>query len=539
MDLAQLLSEEFDAASFAAEDLTERRLAITAAVREAHAAGTTSEVVELIRTGVGQVKSIDAEIAARAALDAQSAADADALVAELGDETDTGPIAASRGLVRGVNVPARSRPRSTTRGAGGGFTLVASGAPGRQAFNNLDEVHAALYETWSSLRHSSDVSPHTVASIDYTDAYPAERRIGGGDAFEVSERLLGYVADRNEQMRTRSGGVLLASGGVPGPPEPNYAVITFGQADRPLRDGLPSVLMRRGSTIYNISPVLSSVLLDTAAGAIGTVTSAQDLATATKNVQEVPAPVQKTVTVEAETMRWSQGNFADRFLPEWFAGFMKLGQVAFARHNEALRLADIKTNCTQYTDSIAHFGAYRDLKRQVLGEMEQLEDLIRDFSQPMCLLLPEYVPALLATDLIAQQPGDEAYNVTEESVRADVESWDPSLHVIWLKDSIRGRLTTTPGGQSPRSPGFDEDVEWALFPEGAFVYGDGGQLDLGILRDTVVSATNRFQTFYEGWECILPLVDKSICFWNTSSLCANGASQAAAAVTGTCEPQGS
>lgn len=591
--LAELLGTEVDLDALSQEEIEARRADLREAVRETHAGEKTAETVDLIKQGVAAVKATEDVIAARAEEAARIIAESDEALASMGDdeaaddedlegeetvegeteatETDAEvvelpaadapaeveeaaePIAAAakpaakpakRALVRGVRVPARSQPRATNRN---GVTMRVSGeVPGMSIgrdLANLDETNHVLFDKWFSMRKSRDGVPHTVATIDYKDIYPEERQISGGDAFEVANKLMGYLADRNERFRERavaiSEGTMVASGGVPGPPEPNYNVITYGQADRPIRDGLPSVLMKRGATIYNTSPVLSAVTLDTGSGAIGTVTSAQDLATATKDVQEVPAPVQKTVTVEAETMRWSQGNFADRFLPEWTAAFMKLGQVAFARHNEALRLADIKANCTQYTDTVAHLGAYRDLKRQVLGEMEQLEDLLRDFAVPICLILPEYLPALLATDLIAQQPGDEAYTVTEESVRRDVEGWDPSLHVIWAKDSIRGRLSVTPSGQSPRTPGFDEDVEWALFPEGAFVYGDGGQLDLGILRDTVVSATNKFQTFFEGWEALLPLVDKSICFWNTSSLCANGVTQASAVVSGLCEPQGS
>jgi hypothetical protein len=573
--LTELLAGITDFDTLSDVDLENLKLDLKQAARDAREGELTTEVTALIRQAAEQVVAVNAEQTARAEAAAQIVADADAAIALLGDDEDetpegetpeqpevaetpegeepapeapeapaetpeapeaevAEPIAASARPApkRPVAVPARHQPRANKRSP----ALIASGelkgiGAGHQ-FNTIDEMNEAIHSKWVSMRSTPDGVPHVVASVDYRDMYGDDRRITGGDAFEVSNKLMGYIAKRNEEL------AMVASGGVPGPAEPTYSVITYGQADRPLRDGLPSVLMSRGSTVLNTSPVLSAIVLDTGAGAIGTVTAAADLAGATKDIQEIPAPVSVTVTVEAETMRFSQGNFADRFLPEWTAGFMKLGNVAFARHNDALRLADIKAGCTKYTDTPAKFGAYRDLKRAFLGQTEELEDLVRDFNLPIRVLLPEYVPAMLASDLIAQAPGDAAWSITEERVRADIESWDPRVNITWLKDSIRGRLSTSPSGQSPRSAGFDADVEWAMFPEGAFVFGDGGQLDLGILRDTVVSATNKFQTFFESWEAILQLIPSSLCFWLTSSLCANGASQAAAAVN-VCSPQGS
>jgi len=63
-----------------------------------------------------------------------------------------------------------------------------------------------------------------------------------------------------------------------------------------------------------------------------------------------------------------------------------------------------------------------------------------------------------------------------------------------------------------------------------------GSLDVGLVRDSVMNATNKLQTFSENWEALAQLGPYS--YWITSSLCADGASQLASAID-VCSPEGS
>lgn len=539
--LAQLLSEEIDLASFGHEDLGDRRQALAAAVRQARAGGATHEVLGLMRTGLEQVKAIDAEIAGREADAAQVEADADSALGELDAIETAAPLAASTGLVRGIVIPARSRPRPTQRGAGGGYVMVASGAGAERVYRDEGELLEAINTTAQHTRASETA---LVASIQWRDSYAPDAIISDRGARDENTATLQRVSEQHrDRMRARAeaAAAMVSSGGVPGPGEAIYSVTTFGDAARPLRAGLPSALMKRGEVAYNQSPTMADLIVDTGStNAIGTVTSAQDLVGAAKGVQEMPAPTPLIAIVEANYMRFSQGNFADRFVPELTAAYLKLGQVRYARHNDARRFADIKAGATRhFVDTLAKFGALRDLKRAVLGITEELGDQFRDPDLPIHIMAPEFLPAMLASDLIAQSPGDSTWSITEDAVRANLEAMDPSISWSWVWDGTQTgqRLLQTPGGQSPRIPTWDNDVDLLIYPEGAWVFGDGGMLDLGILRDSVVSATNRFQTFLESWECVIPVVPVSYCA--TLSLCASGVSQAAAAVTGTCGPEGS
>jgi hypothetical protein len=63
----------------------------------------------------------------------------------------------------------------------------------------------------------------------------------------------------------------------------------------------------------------------------------------------------------------------------------------------------------------------------------------------------------------------------------------------------------TPGA-APQWPGQTSNgafvLSWLLFVTGAFQFLDGGRLDLGVVRDSVLDSTNDYETFVEPFEGI-------------------------------------
>lgn len=45
-------------------------------------------------------------------------------------------------------------------------------------------------------------------------------------------------------------------------------------------------------------------------------------------------------------------------------------------------------------------------------------------------------------------------------------------------------------------------VGWLLYPEGTYQFLDGGRLDLGVVRDSTLDATNDYETFVETFESV-------------------------------------
>lgn len=430
---------------------------------------------------------------------------------------------------RNVRVPARNMPRPT--GSPSPVSIVASGeqpgiAPGHE-FNSMGEVYEAVVRKWETMQRvrSGDGEQVHVARVDWRDQYPADRRLSG---LEEPGQVMALVAAASTPES-------LTAAGICGPPEPRYDLVTYGQTIRPVKGALPSFNARRGQIIFNTAPTLADVVIDNTGGAIDSITAAEDAAgTVTKTVQSISCPSPTTVSVRARSLQWKVNNYTDQFSPEVLPAYVGLGQVAFARQMEADLLADIKSGSTKWTDTPAKYGAYRDLKSTIVAVVEWYRDILRDDSVTLECLIPDFVPALLVTDMTRQQPGDASYNVTVAQMRADIASW--GVKPTFTEDSIRGRHLTTPSGQSPRTPGYDADVEYAIFPSGTWLYLDGGTLDLGVVRDSTLNASNQFQTFYEAWEAVAKLGVFSQ--WITQSLCSNGLSQIAKDVA-VCSPQGS
>ena len=69
-------------------------------------------------------------------------------------------------------------------------------------------------------------------------------------------------------------------------------------------------------------------------------------------------------------------------------------------------------------------------------------------------------------------------------------------------------------------PAFPTTVQWALYPEGAWLFLDGGQLDLGIVRDSKLVRTNDYMQFSETFEAAAKIGGESL--WITSTIDVSG-----------------
>ena len=67
-----------------------------------------------------------------------------------------------------------------------------------------------------------------------------------------------------------------------------------------------------------------------------------------------------------------------------------------------------------------------------------------------------------------------------------------------------------------------DNVQWAIYPDGAFLGIDTGSLELGIVRDSTLNSTNDFQVFGERFRNLVRIAPAQAAYWVTSDLCANG-----------------
>ncbi len=72
-------------------------------------------------------------------------------------------------------------------------------------------------------------------------------------------------------------------------------------------------------------------------------------------------------------------------------------------------------------------------------------------------------------------------------------------------------------------------MRWYLFPEGTFLFLDTGTLELGIVRDSVLNATNDFEIFGETFENVAFIGVESLAV--SSAICDSGTVTLPVAVT--------
>ena len=71
---------------------------------------------------------------------------------------------------------------------------------------------------------------------------------------------------------------------------------------------------------------------------------------------------------------------------------------------------------------------------------------------------------------------------------------------------------------------FPTMMAWNLFVEGSIQFLDGGRLDLGVVRDSTLDATNDYETFIETFENIADRGFAASAYAIQTTICPNGGS---------------
>lgn len=317
---------------------------------------------------------------------------------------------------------------------------------------------------------------------------------------------------------------LTASGGLCAPITPYYQLQVWGDAHRPVRDALPVFKAERGGIRFMPAPVITDL-----AGSVRVTTAAQDAAgytnqdpagsTDPKPCLHVTCESEQTCIIEAIHKCLTFGNFGARTYPEQVEAWLKLGNAEFARYSET-RLLDAIAAASVALTATQVYGATFSL-------LEQIELVITSFRARHRLssnvqfrtLFPFWTTGIIKNDIAGQAPGDgiARYNVTD----AQVADWFRSrgASVTWYQDNTTGAGApfSTPAGTVETWPA---SVQWFAYPEGTFLYLDGGTLDLGLVRDSTLNSTNDYQIFYEEFNKVCKIGAESLVI--TSDLCANG-----------------
>jgi len=368
------------------------------------------------------------------------------------------------------------------------------------------------------------------------------RRVSGGDgeqhvvaSFQTNlpeDRILSADRSRNVDLIANAlAPSALTAAGVCAPIDAYYEVPGLGVVDRPVRDALVGFGADRGGIRFVPAPALGSFIseADDEATAVG-VWSGEDgdraglLGSGVKPCLIVDCGSEDAVYVDAITACLVFDNMNARAHPEMIAQNNELALVAHARLAELTLLRAIKDAGTERTafQTLDHVG----FARQFLFDVEVVSARYRQThrlsdSTALRAIIPTWVKSAMRADLVLQAPGDYTFDKADNEIEAFFTK--RNITVGWSLETLNAFGT---GGAGV----FPTAVQWDLFAEGTFLFVDGGNLDLGIIRDSSLVETNAYKQFVETFEAVAKIGAESIHV--TSSVQILGAAAALVDVTG-------
>lgn len=420
----------------------------------------------------------------------------------------------------------------TTIVAGADIPGVGLGAQ----LDNLKDVASAFTKRLHAIGRngSGNGEQHTVAT--FSTAFPEDRVLSGQNR-ELNESRMDAIASPE---------AVVAAGGICAPLPVDEEVITYGSTNRPVRDSLPRFNAERGGVIYLTPPSIADIQ-----GAVTVWTLADDYAAigatlpaemtgiekGTNGTSLYPGAVNGTgadVTgpakpciritcgeeirayVDAIPQCFTIGNMQARAWPELVEKHLELAMVWQARFAET-RLLTRMGNLSTKVHTTARYGLTRDfldalsLAVAAFRSRHRLDDAFK-----LRAILPIWFREAIRADMRKQIPGD-GQDATFDLSDATIDRWIAAsgVNVTWTLDGEQGQVfgeqdgdpvlsgaAVTPGTEAALN-GFPKEVVWYLFPEGGFVFLDGGTLDLGIVRDSTLNSKNDYQIFVETFEGLI------------------------------------
>jgi len=439
-----------------------------------------------------------------------------------------GPAGAVQRLARKAGKPVPSPEAATT---GRGAALVASaqaiGAMQGQPFTSKWDLSESMAETLNSL--GGDWHGKVIVASAKFD-YPEERRL---------DDSVGNCTRRMDAVTSPQ--ALVATGGICQPTNVDYAIGSWATAERPLRDGLPSFEATRGGVRY-VTP--GDIAEWEAATGIWTAATDLEPGGATKPVKSMGCGEEVSVVVDAVPTRISFGNMQSRFAPEQVAANVELAMAAAARVAENNLLKKIEAAALKDVTTPVLLGATRDLLTvlsQATANYRQTHRI--SDTQAITVVLPRWARDLIRVDL-AREIGhsqNDAWNtmaLTDDDIVSlfRARGVNPVFHLDGqpVNGAVYPAQTfVAPAAEAAIKP-FPAKMVWYMFAEGIVQFLDAGRLDLGIVRDSTLDATNNYETFVETFESIANRGFAHGVIQFVSTLCASGASAGTVATAAQC-----
>lgn len=399
------------------------------------------------------------------------------------------------GVVPDENQPGDevARTPATLIRAGGDIPGFAAGSE----MEGMGQVAEALSAKINTLRNTTGGNGEKLIVASFQSQVEEEDRIlHRGDPVGNSRKI--QAATKDPEALTA------AANGWCAPRTPIYNIFGVGSTDRPVRDSLTSFSADRGGIVWSTPPKLSggnygagvwvweSTEWQGSAEASGTATDN------TKVLFTATCPGEETRDLEAITTQVKFTNMMARAYPELVRRNNELALIATARFAESRTLRWMWAASTDVAENNSvPLGATRDTLFALSTMATSFRNRHRmNPTDTMDCWAPAWLRDQVVNDLMIQTPGDQ---VGLSVALGEIDGYLSSrnINVTWFLDTIPGFATAQIAATDHTLP---VNAGVIMAPPGSFLHLDGGTLDLGVVRDGDLVATNEYIEFTETFE---------------------------------------
>lgn len=352
---------------------------------------------------------------------------------------------------------------------------------------------------------------HLVASVRNAFEHTIDDRTPIGKVEELIKSMVNGVD---------SAAALVAGGGWCAPSEIRYDFFNIASAAPRMID-LPTLGVSRGGIRFPVSPAIGDVFFQASVGGGATAasgfggfafpmsnatdpwlwTESDDILTVTGSVNKptlrVPCPSFSEVRLECYGISLTAGNLTDDAYPESTQNFIRLLRAAYA-HAINARLISLMQTASSSAIAIgtAANAAVPQIPNAVaLAATDYRNRYAMDEDAVLEVVFPHWILELMRSDL-GYKPGIDSTALLAV-VDAEIMGLFTSRNVApQFVSDWQVRATGLPGVSTENLAAWPTSVDFMLYAAGTFVHGTGLQLDLGVIRDSVLNAENDFTALW-------------------------------------------
>jgi hypothetical protein len=319
-----------------------------------------------------------------------------------------------------------------------------------------------------------------------------------------------------EMTKAENQKALVAGGGWCAPSQIMYDFFNIAEASDGLID-LPTVGVTRGGIRFPVSPAIGDVFFQNAgsspASGFGGFafsmsnatdpwlwTETDDQLTVTGSVNKptlrVPCPTFSEQRLECYGISLTAGNLTDDAYPESTQNFIRLLRAAYSHAINArlISLMDTAAGGATTVGAVTTDGpATRLLNSVALAAMDYRAKFAMGTNSVLEVVMPYWIRDIIRADLTLRPLTDlSALAVADAQIGAFFSA--RNVRVQWVNDyQVRG--ANQPGSSSNLTV-WPATVNFLVYAAGTFLHGTGLQLDLGVIRDSVLNAENDYTALW-------------------------------------------